>query len=301
MDPHPQAEDRQDGSIRPRKLTELIGQDRVRENLGILIAAARLRSEPLDHVLFYGPPGLGKTTLAHILANEMGVNIKTTSGPVILRAGDLVALLTNLQEKEVLFIDEIHRLNSAIEEVLYPAMEDFKLDIIIDVLRALDAYYGEDRAGLTQLFRSLLLAFGQDYFGTAQTLRLGEGNAQRLSPDARWATAILASPPRVIVYPSGTGDVIRLDPGTITSYGSADWFPDGKRLIFASNVGDKSGRNFDIYLVNLDGSGLERVTYNDTFDGFPMFSPDGKRLVFASNRNAKAEGETNVFIADWVN
>jgi Holliday junction DNA helicase RuvB len=110
---------------------DLIGQDRVKENLAILIAAALQRGDPLDHVLFYGPPGLGKTTLAHVLANEMGVNIKVTSGPAIERAGDLAALLTNLRAGDILFIDEVHRLGRVVEEVLYPAMEDFALDIII--------------------------------------------------------------------------------------------------------------------------------------------------------------------------
>jgi Holliday junction DNA helicase RuvB len=112
-------------------LGELIGQDQVRQNLEILISAARNRHECLDHVLFYGPPGLGKTTLAHILANEMSVNIKITSGPAIERTGDLAAILTNLREGDILFIDEIHRLGRAIEEILYPAMEDYALDIVI--------------------------------------------------------------------------------------------------------------------------------------------------------------------------
>lgn len=129
--PEPQPEDRLDHALRPRLLADLIGQDRVKENLAILIAAAKHRGDPLDHVLFYGPPGLGKTTLAHVLANEMGVNIKITSGPAIEKAGDLAAILTNLSGGDILFIDEVHRLGRAIEEVLYPAMEDFALDIII--------------------------------------------------------------------------------------------------------------------------------------------------------------------------
>lgn len=131
ISPNARPDDRIDQALRPRQLVELIGQNQVKENLAILIAAARQRKEPLDHVLFYGPPGLGKTTLAHVLANEMGVNIKITAGPAVERAGDLAAILTNLHAGDILFIDEIHRLGRAIEEVLYPAMEDFALDIII--------------------------------------------------------------------------------------------------------------------------------------------------------------------------
>ena len=120
-----------DRSLRPRHLDEYLGQTRVKDNLSVLIEAARGRDEPLDHILLSGPPGLGKTTLAQVISNELGVRLKTTSGPAIERAGDLAAILTNLEERDVLFIDEIHRLNRVVEEVLYPAMEDFKLDIII--------------------------------------------------------------------------------------------------------------------------------------------------------------------------
>lgn len=124
-------EDDAEVSLRPHTLREYIGQQKAKENLTVFIEAARLRGEPLDHVLLYGPPGLGKTTLAGIIAAEMGVNIRITSGPAIEKAGDLAALLTNLAENDVLFIDEIHRLNRSVEEVLYSAMEDFALDIII--------------------------------------------------------------------------------------------------------------------------------------------------------------------------
>ena len=124
-------EDAGETSLRPLKLADFIGQEQARRNLSVFIEAARARKEALDHVLFVGPPGLGKTTLAQIVARELGVNFRATSGPVIAKAGDLAALLTNLEERDVLFIDEIHRLNPAVEEILYPAMEDFQLDLII--------------------------------------------------------------------------------------------------------------------------------------------------------------------------
>ncbi len=130
--PQPQgAEQLIEVSLRPQCIDEYIGQTKIKENLKVFIAAAKGRTEALDHVLFYGPPGLGKTTLAHIIANEMGVSIKSTSGPVIEKPGDLAAVLTNLEPGDVLFIDEIHRLSPVVEEILYPAMEDFQLDIMI--------------------------------------------------------------------------------------------------------------------------------------------------------------------------
>src|SRR6266542_5480631 len=118
-------------SLRPRFLAEYIGQKKVRDNLAVFLEAARGRGDPLDHVLLTGPPGLGKTTLAHIVAREMGAGLRVTSGPMIVRTGDLVGILTSLQPKDVLFIDEIHRLNPAVEETLYPAMEESKVDIVI--------------------------------------------------------------------------------------------------------------------------------------------------------------------------
>lgn len=132
LNPKPDGDDQQvEKSLRPRSLAEFIGQEKVVEQLRIAVAAAKGRSEPLDHTLFYGPPGLGKTSLAGVIASEMGVKIKITSGPAIERAGDLATILTNLQKHDVLFIDEVHRLNRAVEEILYPAMEDYALDLVV--------------------------------------------------------------------------------------------------------------------------------------------------------------------------
>ena len=122
-------DDENEGSLRPKTLNEYIGQEKAKGNLEVFIQAAKMRNEPLDHVLLHGPPGLGKTTLSNIIANEMGVNIRITSGPAIEKPGDLAALLTNLNENDILFVDEIHRLNRSVEEILYPAMEDFAIGL----------------------------------------------------------------------------------------------------------------------------------------------------------------------------
>ena len=128
-----------DRAIRPKMLSDYTGQQHVKSQMEIFIAASLKREEPLDHLLIFGPPGLGKTTLANIVANEMGVSIRTTSGPVLEKAGDLAALLTNLEENDVLFIDEIHRLSPVVEEILYPAMEDYQLDIMILIIKIFNA------------------------------------------------------------------------------------------------------------------------------------------------------------------
>ena len=127
----PKANERENIALRPKRLADMIGQNRVCENLGIIIDAARARGEPIDHILFYGPPGLGKTSLAYVISNEVQANIRITAGPSIERAGDLAAILTHLKKGDILFIDEVHRLGKAVEEILYPAMEDFVLDIVI--------------------------------------------------------------------------------------------------------------------------------------------------------------------------
>jgi Holliday junction DNA helicase RuvB len=124
-------DDRENIALRPKKLADMVGQDSLRDNLHVILDAAKMRQEPIDHLLFYGPPGLGKTSLAHVIANEMSANIRVTAGPSIERAGDLAAILTHLKKGDILFIDEVHRLGKAIEEILYPAMEDFVLDIVI--------------------------------------------------------------------------------------------------------------------------------------------------------------------------
>jgi Holliday junction DNA helicase RuvB len=129
--PEKTEDDTLEASLRPKRLADFVGQQQARENLSVFIDAAKARAEALDHVLFYGPPGLGKTTLAQIVARELGVNFRSTSGPVLAKAGDLAAILTNLEPRDVLFIDEIHRLNPAVEEILYPAMEDYELDLVI--------------------------------------------------------------------------------------------------------------------------------------------------------------------------
>ncbi|HMJ79520.1 MAG TPA: Holliday junction branch migration DNA helicase RuvB [Candidatus Dormibacteraeota bacterium] len=192
-------------SLRPRSLAEYIGQDKVKSNLAILLEAARQRQEAADHVLLYGPPGLGKTTLANIVARELGVNIHTTSGPAIERPGDLAAVLTNLDERDVLFIDEIHRLNHAVEEILYPAMEDFAIDVMIGKgpsarslrlsLKPFTVVGATTRAG--RISSPLRDRFGAvyrlDYYETAELATIAERSARILDVEIESeAVAILA-------------------------------------------------------------------------------------------------------------
>jgi Holliday junction DNA helicase RuvB len=200
-----------DVSLRPKLLTEYVGQSKVKDNLKVFISAARKRGEALDHVLFYGPPGLGKTTLANIIAAEMGVNIRSTSGPVIEKPGDLAAVLTNLEPGDVLFIDEIHRLSPVVEEILYPAMEDYQLDIIIgqgpsartiklDIPR-FTLVGATTRAGL-------LSSPLRDRFGVLS--RLEFYNRDELTTIVRRSAAILD----VTIDHSGAGEIARRSRGT---------------------------------------------------------------------------------------
>ena len=204
-------EDGGETSLRPRTLDEYTGQEKAKENLRVFIEAAKLRGEPLDHVLLSGPPGLGKTTLASIIANEMGVNMRITSGPTIEKAGDLAALLTNLQENDILFVDEIHRLNRQVEEILYPAMEDYAIDIIIGKGPAANSIRLDlprfTLIGATTRSGQLTAPL-RDRFGV--TLRLELYTPEELQKIVERSAGIL----NIGIEPSGAAEIARRSRGT---------------------------------------------------------------------------------------
>lgn len=212
MDPDTlECEREEEGTLRPRTLAEYVGQERVKESLAVFIEAARMRGEALDHVLLSGPPGLGKTTLAYILSREMGVGIKVTSGPVIERQGDLAAILTNLQEHDVLFIDEIHRLPNVVEEILYPAMEDYHIDILVGQgpsARSMKLNIPRFTLVGATTRAGLLTSPLRDRFG--MSFRLEFYNAEELATIVRRSSKIL----NIQVDDAGAGEIARRSRGT---------------------------------------------------------------------------------------
>ena len=206
-----ECEREEEGTLRPRTLAEYVGQERVKESLAVFIEAARMRGEALDHVLLSGPPGLGKTTLAYILSREMGVGIKVTSGPVIERQGDLAAILTNLQEHDVLFIDEIHRLPNVVEEILYPAMEDYHIDILVGQgpsARSMKLNIPRFTLVGATTRAGLLTSPLRDRFG--MSFRLEFYNAEELATIVRRSSKIL----NIQVDDAGAGEIARRSRGT---------------------------------------------------------------------------------------
>ncbi len=212
MDPDTlECEREEEGTLRPRTLAEYVGQERVKDSLAVFIEAARMRGEALDHVLLSGPPGLGKTTLAYILSREMGVGIKVTSGPVIERQGDLAAILTNLQEHDVLFIDEIHRLPNVVEEILYPAMEDYHIDILVGQgpsARSMKLNIPRFTLVGATTRAGLLTSPLRDRFG--MSFRLEFYNAEELATIVRRSSKIL----NIQVDDAGAGEIARRSRGT---------------------------------------------------------------------------------------
>ena len=247
-----------DNSLRPSQLAEYVGQEKIKENLNIFIAAAKMREESLDHVLFYGPPGLGKTTLANIIAAEMGANIKSTSGPVIEKTGDLAALLTNLKKGDVLFIDEIHRLSNVIEEILYSAMEDYKLDIMIGQgpsarsikleLPPFTLVGATTRAGL-------LTSPLRDRFGVVH--RLDYYNEKELETILTRSAGIL----EIDIVPEGANEIARRSRGTPRIANRLLRRVRDYAQVKADGIITREVANDALEMMEVDGKGLDKMDH----------------------------------------
>ena len=245
-------------SLRPSQLAEYVGQEKIKENLNIFIAAAKMREESLDHVLFYGPPGLGKTTLANIIAAEMGANIKSTSGPVIEKTGDLAALLTNLKKGDVLFIDEIHRLSNVIEEILYSAMEDYKLDIMIGQgpsarsikleLPPFTLVGATTRAGL-------LTSPLRDRFGVVH--RLDYYNEKELETILTRSAGIL----EIDIVPEGANEIARRSRGTPRIANRLLRRVRDYAQVKADGIITREVANDALEMMEVDGKGLDKMDH----------------------------------------
>ena len=247
-----------DNSLRPSKLADYVGQEKIKENLNIFIAAAKMREESLDHVLFYGPPGLGKTTLANIIASEMGAYIKSTSGPVIEKTGDLAALLTNLKKGDVLFIDEIHRLSNVIEEILYSAMEDYKLDIMIGQgpsarsikleLPPFTLVGATTRAGL-------LTSPLRDRFGVVH--RLDYYNEKELETILTRSAGIL----EIDIVPEGANEIARRSRGTPRIANRLLRRVRDYAQVKADGIITREVANDALEMMEVDGKGLDKMDH----------------------------------------
>ena len=247
-----------DNSLRPSQLAEYVGQEKIKENLNIYIAAAKMREESLDHVLFYGPPGLGKTTLANIIAGEMGANLKSTSGPVIEKTGDLAALLTNLKKGDVLFIDEIHRLSNVIEEILYSAMEDYKLDIMIGQgpsarsikleLPPFTLVGATTRAGL-------LTSPLRDRFGVVH--RLDYYNEKELETILTRSAGIL----EIDIVPEGANEIARRSRGTPRIANRLLRRVRDYAQVKADGIITREVANDALEMMEVDGKGLDKMDH----------------------------------------
>ena len=245
-------------SLRPSQLAEYVGQEKIKENLNIFIAAAKMREESLDHVLFYGPPGLGKTTLANIIAGEMGANLKSTSGPVIEKTGDLAALLTNLKKGDVLFIDEIHRLSNVIEEILYSAMEDYKLDIMIGQgpsarsikleLPPFTLVGATTRAGL-------LTSPLRDRFGVVH--RLDYYNEKELETILTRSAGIL----EIDIVPEGANEIARRSRGTPRIANRLLRRVRDYAQVKADGIITREVANDALEMMEVDGKGLDKMDH----------------------------------------